>query len=235
MEFDKYPLLTGITAGLIMLIPGLLLWWQLGLKYPVKHPIKFLCVWVVSPLLLAVPFIMYVVEKFPPLRKEDRKALKEARAKRKKLDAMSKPELRLYFRKKDWAFKFAEFEQYARELDPSSQEWKEAMIAEKFPDPVNAMIDYMIDVSVEIAWMEEDAAKLGDYLMEERKALQVLLDKLKELFVAHFDFDEEEAEDYLIAQVSYGMMQADFEYQERDSNANLRNLAEDYFIPVTVN
>jgi hypothetical protein len=233
MEFGQHPLLTGISVGVIMLIPGLILWYQLGLKYPVKHPIKFLCVWVVSPLLLAAPLIMYIVEKFPPLRKADRKALKEACAERKRLDAMPKAELRLYYSKQRWAENFKHFGLDYQKLDPSSQEWEKAAIEEKFPDDVNTMINDVVETSINISWAEADAAALGDYLIEERKALHGTFEKLKEIFVAHFDFDEEEAEDYLIDQVSYGMMQADLEYEERNAKNNLRNLAEDYFIPVT--
>lgn len=225
-------MLAGIFAGIIFLIAGLILWSQLGIKYPVKHPFKFLLVWAFSPLLLVIPLLLPLLEKIPPLRKADRKAIKEARARQKKLDAMSGPELRFYFRKKSWAENFHNFGRNAQQLDPSSKAWKESVAAEKFPTDVNTMINDVVETSVEISWMEDDAADLGDYLIEERRKLHEAFDVLKEILIAHFDFDEEEAEDYLIYQVSYGMTEAEFEYQERNTTTNPRNLAEDYFIPV---
>lgn len=189
---------------------------------------------ILIPAILLIAGVYAVLFRIPflPMNRESRALDKKRRAEIKAEAAMSKEERAVHLHKKDVDGFFREYGWFVKGLQPDSEEWKEATQEDKFPDDVNALFDALINAAVEMAWMQETAESIGADLSVEHATLHSRLDHLKALLVEHFDFDEEEAEDYIIDQVAYSMLEADMKRDPYQGKNNLRNLAEDYFIPV---
>jgi hypothetical protein len=233
--FTEFPVLSIVAIVLLVIISQVVTFHiirvrnQMGKKTNVKGEVIL-----ILPTLLVYLIVGYIRIFLPTAQnREDWKHIKQAKQQAKdfemEIHGLTDVQVGNKFARRRIKTDLEEFNNLFLQLDPQNPLWKVSLEKEQLPHEINVLLQVLIELSTDFAFLEKNMTVEEGDLLEERTTLELCFEQMREVLKDHVDLEIDHAEDFIIDEITSALREADFYAPEEDSTKTLRNPAYDYF------